>query len=332
MSRSITSRLLALAPLAPLGLAAVASADLLYSNGPFITNPIGGTGAIAGLPISNADPFTVPGSTFNFSTTGVAATHATNTKSADNFVVPAGETWDLDAVTLYAFQTSQTTPTVTAIRVNLWTAAPFSANSPAPVPSPLPVPLLAEPLVLPAGTGTFVAHRQSATSTSTVRPVFAYTVSLDSLPSGGVLQPGEYWLEWQFEGALSPSPNVFQPLVTPRTLVMGHNARLYNSLTGSGPERSWFEGREGYSPPESEGRAYELPFELHGALIAPPTCYANCDNSTAAPVLNVADFTCFLQRFAAGESYANCDHSTAAPVLNVADFTCFLQEFAAGCP
>jgi hypothetical protein len=63
-----------------------------------------------------------------------------------------------------------------------------------------------------------------------------------------------------------------------------------------------------------------------------PTCYANCDESTTAPVLNVADFTCFLQRFAAGESYANCDSSTAAPILNVGDFTCFLQRFAQGCP
>jgi hypothetical protein len=60
-------------------------------------------------------------------------------------------------------------------------------------------------------------------------------------------------------------------------------------------------------------------------------CYANCDASTATPVLNVADFTCFLQRFAAGDAYANCDGSTAIPVLNVADFTCFLQRFAAGC-
>jgi hypothetical protein len=62
------------------------------------------------------------------------------------------------------------------------------------------------------------------------------------------------------------------------------------------------------------------------------SCYPNCDASTTAPVLNVADFTCFLQRFAAGESYANCDNSTTAPTLNVADFTCFLQRFAAGCP
>jgi hypothetical protein len=61
-------------------------------------------------------------------------------------------------------------------------------------------------------------------------------------------------------------------------------------------------------------------------------CYANCDGSTAAPTLNVADFGCFLQRFAAGAAYANCDGSTTEPVLNVADFTCYLQRFAAGCP
>jgi hypothetical protein len=61
-------------------------------------------------------------------------------------------------------------------------------------------------------------------------------------------------------------------------------------------------------------------------------CYANCDGSTAAPTLNVADFSCFLLRFAAADPYANCDGSVAPPVLNVADFSCFLQKFAAGCP
>jgi hypothetical protein len=60
-------------------------------------------------------------------------------------------------------------------------------------------------------------------------------------------------------------------------------------------------------------------------------CYANCDGSTAVPFLNVLDFTCFLQKFAAADPYANCDNSTQAPTLNVLDFTCFLQKFAAGC-
>jgi hypothetical protein len=61
-------------------------------------------------------------------------------------------------------------------------------------------------------------------------------------------------------------------------------------------------------------------------------CYANCDISINPPILNVADFGCFLGKFAAGDLYANCDDSTAAPVLNVADFGCFLSKFAAGCP
>jgi hypothetical protein len=61
-------------------------------------------------------------------------------------------------------------------------------------------------------------------------------------------------------------------------------------------------------------------------------CYANCDGSSAAPILNVNDFTCFLNRFAAADAYANCDASSIAPVLNVNDFTCFLNKFAAGCP
>jgi hypothetical protein len=65
---------------------------------------------------------------------------------------------------------------------------------------------------------------------------------------------------------------------------------------------------------------------------APCGCYANCDGSTAPPILNVNDFACFLSRFAAGDAYANCDGSTAAPTLNVNDFTCFTARFAAGCP
>jgi hypothetical protein len=67
-------------------------------------------------------------------------------------------------------------------------------------------------------------------------------------------------------------------------------------------------------------------------VMGPVPCYANCDSSTAAPVLNVNDFLCFLNRFAQGDTYANCDRSTNAPVLNVLDFSCFLNLLAAGCP
>lgn len=61
-------------------------------------------------------------------------------------------------------------------------------------------------------------------------------------------------------------------------------------------------------------------------------CYANCDGSTIAPILNVNDFICFQTKFAAGDTYANCDQSTTPPILNVNDFICFQSRFAAGCP
>jgi hypothetical protein len=70
-------------------------------------------------------------------------------------------------------------------------------------------------------------------------------------------------------------------------------------------------------------------------------CYANCDSSTVEPVLNVDDFTCFINEFATSQTlpheqqvnaYANCDGSTIAPALNVDDFTCFINRFAQGCP
>jgi len=67
-------------------------------------------------------------------------------------------------------------------------------------------------------------------------------------------------------------------------------------------------------------------------LTLTPPCYANCDGSTLAPVLNAADFVCFLGRFRAADPRANCDGSTTAPILGVADFVCFLDAFRAGCP
>ncbi|MBX3377705.1 MAG: S8 family serine peptidase [Phycisphaeraceae bacterium] len=69
-----------------------------------------------------------------------------------------------------------------------------------------------------------------------------------------------------------------------------------------------------------------------GVGVAPPSgCYANCDQSTGAPLLTANDFQCFLNKFAAGDTYANCDQSTGSPLLTANDFQCFLNKFAAGC-
>jgi hypothetical protein len=55
-------------------------------------------------------------------------------------------------------------------------------------------------------------------------------------------------------------------------------------------------------------------------------CYADCNGDNA---LNVNDFVCFQNAFAAQLPYADCNHDNA---LNVNDFICFQGQFAAGCP
>jgi hypothetical protein len=81
------------------------------------------------------------------------------------------------------------------------------------------------------------------------------------------------------------------------------------------------------------GFSFEPVYSTNSVVIqvGAAVCYANCDGSTISPILNVADFSCFLQKFSAQDPYANCDGSNIPPVLNVADFSCFLQRFAAGC-
>jgi outer membrane protein assembly factor BamB len=62
-------------------------------------------------------------------------------------------------------------------------------------------------------------------------------------------------------------------------------------------------------------------------------CYADCDQSTGAGVLDVFDFLCFQNSFVAGEPYAcDCDTSTGNRVCDVFDFLCFQDAFVAGCP
>jgi serine protease AprX len=57
----------------------------------------------------------------------------------------------------------------------------------------------------------------------------------------------------------------------------------------------------------------------------PTTCYANCDGVGG---LTANDFSCFLNRYANGESYANCD---GVGGLTANDFACFLNAYANGC-
>ena len=60
-------------------------------------------------------------------------------------------------------------------------------------------------------------------------------------------------------------------------------------------------------------------------------CYADCDKSTGAGVLDIFDFLCFQNAFVNNDPYAcECDLPFAG--CDIFDFLCFQNYFVAGCP
>lgn len=114
-----------------------------------------------------------------------------------------------------------------------------------------------------------------------------------------------------------------------------YGMRDINALLAPGTTFEVTELRDINASGRLAGMALSLAGDSRPVLLLPPgdplACYANCDGSGITPILTANDFTCFLNRFAAGDSRANCDGSTTAPVLTANDFTCFLNSFAGGC-
>jgi hypothetical protein len=114
------------------------------------------------------------------------------------------------------------------------------------------------------------------------------------------------------------------------------------SWAGQGVRLEWhFDTRDGYINDRRGWHIDQIRITATVVACQQPACYANCDASTAPPVLNVDDFTCFINQFALAQTlppeqqathYANCDGSLTSPVLNIDDFTCFINQFALGCP
>jgi hypothetical protein len=138
--------------------------------------------------------------------------------------------------------------------------------------------------------------------------------------AGLSLAPGRWWVSIVCDVSGDPPPNDGYGFFATggAGVVQGLQGRY---RVGTGP---WLPITQAIGFPS------DFSFTVIGQQSA-PACYANCDSSTIPPLLNVADFVCFLNAFASGESYANCDGSTIPPALNIADFLCYLNAFAAGC-
>ncbi len=198
-----------------------------------------------------------------------------------------------------------------------------------------------------------------ATQRSSVTSAIPRGLAFDPARAVAVCQ--DYFSTWEFNGAGTAIPGYFSQFSGGGAFDAGATMTFHAHAEGSPGQYRW---RHNNIPLEDGGRVSGATTETLTVTQAAPddsgwfdavfsngcaplvsqradvqvgpvstwgACYANCDNSTVAPVLNVADFTCFLTRYVAGDPRTNCDGG-GVPALNVQDFSCFLAKYAAGCP
>jgi hypothetical protein len=98
-------------------------AAVLHNNGPLITN----IGTCPGTPPNNNESQIGAGS----STFGFGHQISAGNRVADNFTVPAGQTWEIQAITFFAYQTGAGigTPSMNQVSLQLWLGRPGDAGS-----------------------------------------------------------------------------------------------------------------------------------------------------------------------------------------------------------
>lgn len=208
--------------------------NLIYDNGPLINSP--GTGA------GGKDESKLQGS---LGMTSYGAGHAVSSgyRVGDDFIVPVGETWQINGFTFYAYQTgSGTTSTLNNVNFRIYSNV--------------------------IGTGTVVFGDATTnrltfsnfsniyrvtetTSLNTDRPIMKSHCNV----SGLTLTEGTYWIDWQTGGTSTSGP--WAPPITINGQTSTGNAKQYDPAT-----LAWGVLNDGGSlTPQG------LPFKIYGSII-----------------------------------------------------------------
>lgn len=160
---------------------------VLFNNGPvYNCENCGG----AGVHWSVLQDLTWFENTYGFGTQISA-----NNKMADDFIVPAGETWQITGVTFFVYQTgSGLQSTINDVRLVMYGAMPGDINTNIIYGD-------WNTNVLAATSWASVYRTLESAGGGTTRPIMAVTAEADV-----ILGPGQYWLGATFGGTLSSGP------------------------------------------------------------------------------------------------------------------------------
>lgn len=193
--------------------AGVAQADVLYSNGPVVNG-------------SNLSVLTQPMNTYGYGAQAVSSLFV-----ADDFTVSAGNTWNVNSIDFFSYQTGATSFTFTSAT---WSIVSGDVNAGTVVASGS----------TNVTNGGLMGYRVLSTSmANTQRPI--YRVQADVIDFA--LGEGDYWLRWSLAGSAASGP--WAPPTSDLALGNAHQAN-------GGPFTALIES--------GNGSSVALPFEIHG--------------------------------------------------------------------
>lgn len=236
--------LLSLCCLFVLGIAQTIDAQQIFTNGSISTGATStnSTAAPAGYTWSEIQaPNTTLGAGAIYNNAATA-----DLSLADDFVVPAGQTWNITSAEFFGYQTGYagTTIPIDVLRVRIWNGDP-SVGTPTVVFGDMTTNVLNA-----SGSGEAFVYRTS-TVTGTTRKVWLFKANVTaSLPAG------TYWIEYQVHA--TNDGNAFFP---PVTILNTTSDPSWNAKQRSGA--AWAALLDGGST-----NALAAPFNLDGTVLA----------------------------------------------------------------
>ena len=214
---------------------------------------------------------------------------ASNNSVADDFMVPAGQSWLIDGIVLNLYQTGATTPTITSIDYAFLTADPL--GQPPPVWTNVPVPADLTKVYKKRD-----IDNETAGCTRRLQRVFVPLAELYEAPAG------QHWLAWRASGSGTSGP--WQSPVVIQGAVKKPGANGMQS-TNNGPYAMVIDGGTAQAQ-------QDFVFELTGYVIGVPTAGACCYDNGVCLVVDIDQCGSLL-----GD--ANCDG-----VVDFADINAFV--------
>lgn len=178
--------------------------DILWDNGPLESQP--------GLSILDT--------TLGMGTYGFGHQVSYGNMISDEFVIPAGHTWEIYDITFFAYQTGSPTypSTITGVYVTIYDGPPNAGGT--LIWGDMSINVLATTV----WTGLYRVTDSDLLGTS--RPIMANRCSMNL-----TLGAGEYWIVWQSDGSLSSGP--WAPPITIPGVIGTGNALQYTTSSGA---------------------------------------------------------------------------------------------------